>query len=1164
MYHGTHLKNAKHIITHGFQCSKDGLLGPGVYVSRNIEKAKCYPLNEDRKKKVVFKLRVRVGKVKKIDCDNHPLQKSWSQNGYDCAWVPPYSGITTIKSGREEDCIWDPSRIEIVDVACCMDEAVRSNLRKLIKSQMKAEGECNLCYQDTGTGPHPIQSRAAIFDCLLLSIELFCDTKRALLLENMSHTEALLPNSWALSEFLGQRRLWGFGVLLAWMVLFHLLVNVWLLCMFTSLLVVLGGWLGSQAVLDANSVVHLEHFFSLKRVPHSPECELQLDREIQSTVHKIVRDFVSSWYRTVSSEEEFEVEAQRAMLAMAQDLKSRARKVDRKALTQRALDLCGCHLQSYIRVKEILADQEKQQRGDDCRSDNSLWKLYCKVCRCHTALESPATELNYSRAIVDLLLHVLVPPPHLETRTGKFVVGELITCNVLLPLITKMSDPDWLNLLIIDIFTKSSTQTEEEEELQETTSPPLLTTHQLTQQQQDLEVPSPFTLIVHPDTPLVTEPPLPELAAYDVIDPAELYCQQDAVEEPREYCAANHGKLGGSTLDYLRPDMFNPFYPESDSDQESPLSDYKKSSMESLVLIGPEEGLTDRLCEYTLSADISGITDLEDETQGYMGLQEGLCPKLLVTEQLEQPDNSASMPRAKGERKASLGNVYRDIGSEKDLMSMKPAGRGDPNELSVEGPLQNTAATSGGVPLNTFSFEPLSSPDGPVIIQNLRITGTITAKEHKGSGSHPYTLYTIKYETTVETENPGTFQSVAYHMVNRRYSEFLNLQTRLEEKPDLRKMIKNVKGPKKPFPDLSFGNTDIDKVGARKGQLETFLKQLCSIPETANSEEVQEFLALNTDARIAFVKKPFVASRIDKIVVNAIVDTLKTAFPRSEPQSPTEELEGDSDGKAQSDGKKTKSRLRFSSKIAPALNVDALQPKVVYCFSEGSTVFSGLSLTALEGFLKEQEKGLSKVPALEAQEEVSCVVKNKSSVSSGCPEKKGAAETALADVALNILCLLMKDQWSWLCTENVQKTIRLLFGTFIDRWLDVGMANLTSTPCWVIYLRVLQEAVWPEGTLPTHPRPARTEQQKDETRQQSLECLMRLLPDLIPDMLGSEKYKLSWQTVLESLQDPHINRHLVYSVCDLLLEFLIPESSDEAFQRSLLQSLSGMARKASL
>lgn len=47
------------------------------------------------------------------------------------------------------------------------------------------------------------------------------------------------------------------------------------------------------------------------------------------------------------------------------------------------------------------------------------------------------------------------------------------------------------------------------------------------------------------------------------------------------------------------------------------------------------------------------------------------------------------------------------------------------------------------------------------------------------------------------------------------------------------------------------------------------------------------------------------------------------------------------------------------------------------------------------------------------------------------------ADTALADIALNILCLLMKDQWSWLCTENIQKTIRLLFGTFIERWVQV-------------------------------------------------------------------------------------------------------------------------------
>lgn len=74
------------------------------------------------------------------------------------------------------------------------------------------------------------------------------------------------PSPSAMAEVLGQKSLLGFGVVLAWLVLFHLLVNIWLLCVFTSLLVVLGGWLGSQAVLESNSVVHLERFIKLEQV----------------------------------------------------------------------------------------------------------------------------------------------------------------------------------------------------------------------------------------------------------------------------------------------------------------------------------------------------------------------------------------------------------------------------------------------------------------------------------------------------------------------------------------------------------------------------------------------------------------------------------------------------------------------------------------------------------------------------------------------------------------------------------------------------------------------------------------------------------------------------------------------------------------------------------
>ncbi|CAJ1065997.1 sorting nexin-19 [Xyrichtys novacula] len=973
----------------------------------------------------------------------------------------------------------------------------------------------------------------------------------------------------AMSEVLGQRSLLGVGVLLAWLVLFHLLVNIWLLCVFTSLLVVLGGWLGSQAVLESDSVIHLERFIKFEQVRPSVEDERDLDQEIHNTVRKIIRDFVTSWYSTVSSESRFEMEIQDAMISMAMELKMRARQVDRMELTQRILDLFGCHLQDYIRAKELVSEQQKPLTSK-WSHESELWKAYCKVTMPHLAMTSETVEVNHARAVVDLLLHVLVPPPHLETRTGRFVVGELITCNVILPLIAKLSDPDWLNFLIIEIFSRSSKPQEPIKTELQTPSPP-----------KQLLPPAESELFPQAEAPQKINELTPVRATteifnhtgtasselgYDVVDSEEVECAQSiADEEEPSQTFLRH---------YMRGSKSNPFYQENDSDLDSPSVDYKQSSIDSLVMVGQEEGL------YHIHKDsVSSAENSVDQEDVCLSPVDSSCPKVLVNSQPVEHPNSCSPSPVRARDGTASNNSSQDLEREAPsvspardlLLSVEQGGLGNSTELTEVSPLQASS------PMPAFSFEPLSSPDGPVIIQNLRITGTITAKEHRGTGSHPYTLYTIKYETVVSFEHPGGLQSsleegdvvpsvcenpsavqpVAYHMVNRRYSEFLNLQTRLEEKTDLRKLIKGVKGPKKIFPDMPFGNMDSDKIEARKGLLETFLKQLCAICEIANSEEMQEFLALNTDARIAFVKKPLIVSRIDKIVMNAIVDTLKTAFPRSEPQSPTEDNEGDVDGLKIGGDKKSKSRMKFSSKNIPLMNGSDIKPSVLFGLEKISKVFNRMTLGDLQAFILEQEKSDS--GDHQGREDSPMIKEFRGHLDFSLRKKNirdSESETALAEVALNILCLLMREQWSWLCTENIQRTIRLLFGTLINRWLDVSVANLTCSTYWVVYLQVIQEAVWPGGTLPNEPHPERSQQEKDDTRQQALQCLMRLLPDLVSDMLGSDKYKLSWQTALDSLQDPHINRHLVYCIFDLLLEFLVPEIPEEDFQRSLLQTLS--------
>uniref|UniRef100_A0A3Q3B9D0 Sorting nexin 19b n=1 Tax=Kryptolebias marmoratus TaxID=37003 RepID=A0A3Q3B9D0_KRYMA len=875
-----------------------------------------------------------------------------------------------------------------------------------------------------------------------------------------------------MAEVLGQRSLLGFGVVLAWLMLFHLLVNIWLLCVFTSLLLVLGGWFGSQAILESNSVIHLERFIPLEKVQPSAEDERYLDQEIHNTVRKIIKDFVTSWYSTVSSERRFEMEVQEAMISMAMELKQRARHVDRMVRSLRDLKNGCIHVQDYLRAKELVIGKQYKSESEQ------LWKAYSSITTPHLVMNSDdAAELNYVRAVVDLLLHVLVPSPHLETRTGRFVVGELITCNVLIPFVAKLSDPDWLNLLMIEILGKSTTPQETlAKEPHSSSLPPLSAESEMTLPQQVAHVPE-----TNNEVPLhgaeadkFNNPDVAgsELTAYDVIDSEEVEFPQTFAEEDE------------STQPFLRHCIrgkkSNPFYQENDSDLDSPLADYKQSSTDSLLMVGQEENLLDRSKDCASTAESNNRMDSEDVCSSPV---DDSCPKVLVNSVLVVHPNDSGISSVRAAEGVYSISSLQDLDKEGNSSAVNPSrelllgkeqtGMENANELNVTSPSQGCS------PVSTFSFEPLSSPEGPVIIQNLRITGTITAKEHRGTGSHPYTLYTIK---VTGCETPSSIQPVAYHMVNRRYSEFLNLQTRLEEKGDLRKLIKGVKGPKKLFPDMPFGNMDSDKIEARKGLLETFLKQLCAIPEIANSEEMQEFLALNTDARIAFVKKPFIVSRIDKIVVNAIVGTLKTAFPRSEPQSPTEDNDAEVDGGKICTDKKS---------LHPGPTAPTMPPQ-----THKQTLYVTMNRVLM------------------------CVVGT-------------AGEMVLADVALNILCLLMKKQWSWLCTENIQRTIRLLFGTFINRWLDVSVANLTSTRYWVVYLQVIQEAVWPGGTLPTAPRLERSQHQKDSTKQQALNCLMKLLPDLVSDMLGSDKYKLSWQTALNCFQNPYINRYLCPIYCDL-------------------------------
>uniref|UniRef100_A0A8C1KPI4 PARP catalytic domain-containing protein n=1 Tax=Cyprinus carpio TaxID=7962 RepID=A0A8C1KPI4_CYPCA len=103
IYHGTTMKNALRIQLEGFRCSYDGMLGPGVYPSRDKEKASHYPKYVNGQHLAIIIVRVRVAKVKRIDYQGHPLQKTLYQHGM-------------VSSEMEEDCVYEPWQSKVLEL----------------------------------------------------------------------------------------------------------------------------------------------------------------------------------------------------------------------------------------------------------------------------------------------------------------------------------------------------------------------------------------------------------------------------------------------------------------------------------------------------------------------------------------------------------------------------------------------------------------------------------------------------------------------------------------------------------------------------------------------------------------------------------------------------------------------------------------------------------------------------------------------------------------------------------------------------------------------------------------------------------------------------------------------------------------------------------------
>ena len=109
MYHATPASNVSSILDNGFNESTEGMLGPGLYVSRDIDKTRFYG-------GVCFKLLVYTGKTRLVTAADK--SGSW-RSKYDSAYLPPNNDV--VKKKQEETCLKSAKQARILGIAYGFD-----------------------------------------------------------------------------------------------------------------------------------------------------------------------------------------------------------------------------------------------------------------------------------------------------------------------------------------------------------------------------------------------------------------------------------------------------------------------------------------------------------------------------------------------------------------------------------------------------------------------------------------------------------------------------------------------------------------------------------------------------------------------------------------------------------------------------------------------------------------------------------------------------------------------------------------------------------------------------------------------------------------------------------------------------------------------------------
>ncbi|EGD75236.1 hypothetical protein PTSG_06890 [Salpingoeca rosetta] len=177
-----------------------------------------------------------------------------------------------------------------------------------------------------------------------------------------------------------------------------------------------------------------------------------IDAELHQVIDLLMRDYVATWYNSISSDPTAIQQTKRLLCQFIADVGIRCKCIDwHDLMTKTLVDVFVKHVKLYRRAAELLETDVRQQQRSLLNMDAAtrtkmledkffqIEKDFAKIC------SDQVRETDYLRDVSEALLYAFLKPEDFDNKLLRFAVREIIATCTLQPVMNMMSDPDYIN-----------------------------------------------------------------------------------------------------------------------------------------------------------------------------------------------------------------------------------------------------------------------------------------------------------------------------------------------------------------------------------------------------------------------------------------------------------------------------------------------------------------------------------------------------------------------------------------------------------------------------------------------------------------------------------------------------------------------------------------------